>query len=136
MQVYSHSNSYQEADLSTPYESVMGIEDKSLSESSSQKPQSLYHLELTPDNYWLADCLGPTWLSDVTNLVLRDLNTYGFCAVDHFLGKFLLLVLIGLLKPFTHTTLSYLLIFIFMLNGIIKVKHLLIQSLDNLHMRY
>ncbi|RXG51626.1 Egl nine-like protein 1 [Armadillidium vulgare] len=84
-QSYSNGSVEQEPDLSTPIDSPMGVEDTT--ESSQAKRQSLYQLELTPDNHSLAEQLGPDWLSNVTSYVLRDLNQYGFCAVDNFLGN-------------------------------------------------
>ncbi|XP_042239463.1 egl nine homolog 1-like isoform X3 [Homarus americanus] len=73
-----------EPDLSTP------IDSNTLEATSQQyrpKTPSLYHVEVCPDSQSLEEGgFSQDWFSDVMQLVMKDLNKYGVCVVDDFLG--------------------------------------------------
>ncbi|XP_045605445.1 uncharacterized protein Hph isoform X2 [Procambarus clarkii] len=75
-----------EPDLSTP------IDSSNILEASSQhfrpKTPSLYHVEVCPDSQSLEEgVISQEWFSRVMQLVMSDLNKYGVCVVDQFLGE-------------------------------------------------
>ncbi|XP_066963340.1 uncharacterized protein Hph isoform X2 [Macrobrachium rosenbergii] len=45
-------------------------------------------VQVCPDSQSLEESgLGPTWITDILPLVMQDLNRYGVCVVDNFLGS-------------------------------------------------
>ncbi|XP_071535672.1 prolyl hydroxylase EGLN3 isoform X2 [Panulirus ornatus] len=74
-----------EPDLSTPIDSGNTLE----ASSHLHRPRtpSLFHVEVCPDSQSLEEGgISQEWFADVMKLVIDDLNEYGVCAVDGFLG--------------------------------------------------
>ena len=77
-----------EPDFSTPIDLTEGSRLGSHAHPRPHTP-SLFQLDLCPDTSGLADSgFNEKWFDNVINLVVDDLNKFGVCVIDQFLGKF------------------------------------------------
>lgn len=75
-----------EPDLSTPIDSGTTLEPSP--HLHRPRTPSLFHVQVCPDSQSLEEGgISQEWFSSVMKLVIKDLNEYGVCAVDNFLGK-------------------------------------------------
>nr|XP_053651021.1 egl nine homolog 1-like isoform X3 [Cherax quadricarinatus] len=74
-----------EPDFSTPIDSGNTLDTSA--QLFPPKPSSLDHVEVCPDSWSLEDgVISQEWFSKVMQPVISDLNKYGVCVVDNFLG--------------------------------------------------
>ncbi|XP_068248993.1 egl nine homolog 1-like isoform X2 [Palaemon carinicauda] len=77
--------SLNDVDLSPSFDS--GTDFDSYHHHSHHRGSTSSLVQVCPDSQSLEESgFGPTWLTDISAIVMRDLNRYGVCVVDNFLG--------------------------------------------------